>query len=76
MKIGYWEEARDMDARLRAVLVKHELEYGAWRLEGVGIVTTGGLQRLWDEGEDLFGSDGYSRGTLAEFRRVLAGYRG
>ena len=64
-----------MDAELRSILEEHELEYGATRLENVGIVTKDGLKRLWLEGDDLFGKEGYCRGTLEEFRRVLAKYR-
>ena len=67
-------DAESMDAELRGILVEHELGYGAWRLERVGILTKGGLQRLWGEGDDLFGTEGYSRSTLEVFRRVLRQY--
>lgn len=63
-----------MDAELRAILVEHELEDGAWRLEEVDILTKADLPKLWKNDEDFFGSDGYSRNTLEIFKKKLCKY--
>ena len=63
-----------MDAELRAILVEHELEYGAWRLEEVDILTKADLPKLWKNGEDFFGSEGYSQNTLEIFKKKLCKY--
>ena len=63
-----------MDAELRAILVKHKLEYGAWRLEKVGILTTADLPRMWAQDEDFFGKEGYSIGTFEIFKKTLHKY--
>jgi hypothetical protein len=63
-----------MDAELRAILVYHELEYGAWRLEKVGILTKADLPSMWAQDQDFFGPDGYSRGTFEIFKKALHKY--
>ena len=63
-----------MDADLRAILVEHGLEDGAWRLEKVGILTEAQLPSLWDQDEDFFGDDGYSRGAFEIFKELLQKY--
>ena len=63
-----------MDAELRAILVEHELEDGAWRLEEVKILTKADLPKLWKNGEDFFGPDGYSIGALEIFKKKLCKY--
>jgi|688.fasta_scaffold1368252_2 hypothetical protein len=67
-------EKRAIDAELRAILVEHGLEYGAWRLARVGILTKGDLPSMWAKDQDLFGEDGYSRGTLQIFKNALRKY--
>ena len=61
-----------MDAELRAILVEHKLGCAAWRLERVGILTN--LPRMWSHDQDLFGSEGYSRGTFEIFKKALHKY--
>ena len=63
-----------MDAELLAILKTHKLEYGAWRLEEVGILTKTDLPKLWKNGEDFFGSEGYSKNTLEIFKEKLCKY--
>ena len=63
-----------MDAELCAILVEHELEYGAWRLEEVKILTKADLPKLWKNDQYFFGLDGYSIGTLEIFKKALCKY--
>ena len=65
---------QQIDAELRGMLVEHKVEEEAWRLEKVGIVRTCDVQRLWAGGADLFGEDGYSRGSLEIVRKALREY--
>ncbi len=64
----------EMDTELRAIIVEHELECEAWRLEEKGILTKADLQTLWAQDKDFFGSDGYSRGTLEIVKDKLRKY--
>ncbi len=52
-----------VDAELRGILVEHEVEKEALRLEKVGILRKCELERMWTEDETLFGEDGYSHDT-------------
>ena len=63
-----------MDAELRAILKTHKLKYGAWRLKEVGILTKADLPKLWKNGEDFFGPEGYSKNTLKIFKKKLCKY--
>ena len=63
-----------MDVELRVILVKHKLEYGAWRLEKVGILTKADLPSMWAQDEDFFGEEGYSIVTFEIFKKTLHKY--
>jgi len=63
-----------MDAELRAILVEHELEDEAWRLEEVKILTKADLPKMWKNDQDFFGRDGYSIGALEIFKKKLCKY--
>lgn len=65
---------QNIDAELRAILVEHQVEEQAWRLESTGIIRKSDLQKIWSGDENLFGEDGYSRGSLEILKKSLHEY--
>jgi len=53
-----------LDSELAQMLLEYELDCYAFCFVSNGIKSMQDLPRLWQEDENLFGSDGYSRGTL------------
>lgn len=65
---------QNIDAELRAILVEHQVEEQAWRLESTGIMRKSDLQKIWSGDENLFGEDAYSRGSLEILKKSLHEY--
>jgi len=63
---------QSIDTELRAILVEHQVEEQAWRLEKAGIMRKSDLQKIWSE--NLFGEEGYSRDSLEILKKDLHEY--
>jgi hypothetical protein len=64
-----------LDPELASILVEYQLEEAAMYFKTAGIKTVQDLQLLWGQDDDLFGSDGYSKGTLKIIKAKLHRFR-
>jgi hypothetical protein len=64
-----------LDPELASMLVEHQSEEVALDFYRNGVKTIQDLQRLWQEDENFFGSDGYSKGTLKIIKARLERFR-
>lgn len=64
-----------LDPELASMLVEYESEEAAISFYRTGIKTVHDLQRMWQEDENLLGTDGYSKGTLQILKARLERFR-